>query len=121
MPHVRRFLFDGAIMSAAQITAAIQDSARDFAAAGYGLWLIRDRDSTDPAGAAGLLLPFDPNHLTHEPDYNLGQAGTAEARPDPDRPQGFSEPPALALASRCRHSASVGPESGPASQSQGAG
>jgi len=54
MPQVRRFLFDGAILSAAQITAAIEDSARDFAAAGYGLWLIRDRDGTDLIGAAGL-------------------------------------------------------------------
>jgi [ribosomal protein S5]-alanine N-acetyltransferase len=54
MPQVRRFLFDGALLSAAQITAAIQDSARDFTAAGYGLWLIRDRDGTDLVGAAGL-------------------------------------------------------------------
>ena len=54
MPEVRRFLFDGAILSAAEITTAIQDSARDFAAAGYGLWLIRGRDGTDLVGAVGL-------------------------------------------------------------------
>ena len=39
-PHVRRFLFDGAVLSAAEIAGAIEDSTRDFAAAGYGLWLI---------------------------------------------------------------------------------
>jgi RimJ/RimL family protein N-acetyltransferase len=54
MPQVRRFLFDGAILSASEITIAIQDSARDFTAAGYGLWLIRERNGTDLAGAAGL-------------------------------------------------------------------
>lgn len=54
MPEVRRFLFDGAVLSAAEITAVIQDSTRDFATAGYGLWLIRERDGTDLVGAAGL-------------------------------------------------------------------
>ena len=53
-PAVRRFLFDGAIMSAAEITEAIEDAARDFAADGYGLWLIRAADGTDLAGTAGL-------------------------------------------------------------------
>ena len=33
----------------------------------------------------------------------------AEARTDPERLQGLSEPPALALVSRCRHFASVWP------------
>lgn len=53
-PDVRRFLFDGAIMSAAEVTGTIEDSARDFAAGGYGLWLIRDTAGTDLAGTAGL-------------------------------------------------------------------
>jgi ribosomal-protein-alanine N-acetyltransferase len=53
-PQVRRFLFDNAILSAAQITAAIQDSTRNFAAAGYGLWLIRDRPGNDLVGTVGL-------------------------------------------------------------------
>jgi RimJ/RimL family protein N-acetyltransferase len=53
-PDVRRFLFDGAVMSPAEITDAIEDSARSFAAAGYGLWLIRERDGTDLVGTAGL-------------------------------------------------------------------
>jgi [ribosomal protein S5]-alanine N-acetyltransferase len=34
-PDVRRFLFDGVMPSPAEITSAIEDSARDFAAAGY--------------------------------------------------------------------------------------
>ena len=53
-PDVRRFLFDGATLSAAEITEAIQDSARDFGRAGYGLWLAHERDGTDLVGTAGL-------------------------------------------------------------------
>jgi RimJ/RimL family protein N-acetyltransferase len=53
-PDVRRFLFDGATLSAAEITTAIKDSARDFAAAGYGLWLIQQKDRTELVGTAGL-------------------------------------------------------------------
>ena len=49
-PDVRRFLFDGATLSAAEITAAIEDSARDFGRAGYGLWLIHEKVGTDLAG-----------------------------------------------------------------------
>ena len=49
-PDVRRFLFDGAILSAAEITEAIEASTRDFGRAGYGLWLIRQKGGTDLAG-----------------------------------------------------------------------
>jgi [ribosomal protein S5]-alanine N-acetyltransferase len=49
-PDVRRFLFDGAAPSAAEISQAIEDSARNFAAAGYGLWLIHEKDRPDPIG-----------------------------------------------------------------------
>jgi len=49
-PDVRRFLFDGATLSAAEITAAIEDSARDFGRAGYGLWLIHEKVGTDLVG-----------------------------------------------------------------------
>ncbi|GAA2420007.1 GNAT family N-acetyltransferase [Nonomuraea africana] len=51
---VRRFLFDGAVLSPAEITGAIEDSVRDFAAGGYGLWLIRGKEAADLVGAAGL-------------------------------------------------------------------
>jgi len=53
-PDVRRFLFDGAELSAAEISEAIERSTLDFAAAGYGVWLIRERDRADLVGTAGL-------------------------------------------------------------------
>jgi len=58
-PEVRRFLFDGAVLSAAEIGEAIQASVRDFAAAGYGLWLISEKGrpelvGTELVGTAGL-------------------------------------------------------------------
>ncbi|MFB9877811.1 GNAT family N-acetyltransferase [Planobispora siamensis] len=52
--EVRRFLFDGAVLSDAEITKVIGDSTRDFAAAGYGLWLIRQKERPDVVGTAGL-------------------------------------------------------------------
>ncbi|MEU7896999.1 GNAT family N-acetyltransferase [Nonomuraea sp. NPDC049152] len=51
---VRRFLFDGAILSPEEITEVIEDSALSFATAGHGLWLIRENDSADLVGTAGL-------------------------------------------------------------------
>ena len=53
-PDVRRFLFDGAVLSAAEIGEAIEASVRDFAAAGYGLWLISEKGRPELAGTAGL-------------------------------------------------------------------
>jgi [ribosomal protein S5]-alanine N-acetyltransferase len=53
-PEVRRFLFDGAVQTPAEITRAIEDSTRTFAAAGYGLWLIHESGATELAGTAGL-------------------------------------------------------------------
>ncbi len=58
-PEVRRFLFDGTIQAPAEITRVIEDSTRNFAAAGYGLWLIRETGATETgatelAGTAGL-------------------------------------------------------------------
>ena len=53
-PDVRRFLFDGAPLSAAEITEAIEDSTRDFARAGYGLWLVHENGRSDLVGTAGL-------------------------------------------------------------------
>jgi [ribosomal protein S5]-alanine N-acetyltransferase len=53
-PEVRRFLFDGTIVSAADVTRMIGDSAVSFAAAGYGLWLIRETGGRDLVGTAGL-------------------------------------------------------------------
>jgi ribosomal-protein-alanine N-acetyltransferase len=56
-PQVRRFMFDGAVLSAAEVSAAIADSTASFAAAGFGLWLISERPAAVPgdlAGTAGL-------------------------------------------------------------------
>ncbi len=57
-PDVRQFLFDGAMLSAAEITEAIADSMRDFDIAGYGLWLIYKKNGTELVGTAGLR-PLD--------------------------------------------------------------
>ena len=46
-PDVRRFLFDGAMLSAAEITEAIEDSTRDFG-------LVYENGRTDLVGTAGL-------------------------------------------------------------------
>jgi [ribosomal protein S5]-alanine N-acetyltransferase len=70
-PDVRRFLFDGAMLSSAEVAEAIQDSVRDFAAAGYGLWLIYEKDGTALAGTAGLR-PLDDTGL--EIFYSLVQS-----------------------------------------------
>jgi ribosomal-protein-alanine N-acetyltransferase len=40
LPDVRRFLFDGAALSAAEVAETIEESIRDFIAGGYGIWLI---------------------------------------------------------------------------------
>ena len=39
-PDVRRFLFDGAAPSAAEVAETIEESIGDFAARGFGVWLI---------------------------------------------------------------------------------
>jgi ribosomal-protein-alanine N-acetyltransferase len=53
-PDVCRFLFDGAMLSPAEITEAIEESTRDFGGAGYGLWLVHEKGRTDLVGTAGL-------------------------------------------------------------------
>jgi RimJ/RimL family protein N-acetyltransferase len=53
-PDVRRFLFDGATLSADEIAETIEDSARDFGRAGFGLWLVHENGGTDLVGTAGL-------------------------------------------------------------------
>ena len=39
-PDVRRFLFDGAPLSSAEVAETIEESIGDFAGHGYGIWLI---------------------------------------------------------------------------------
>ena len=54
LPDVRRFLFDGAALSAGEVAETIEDSSRDFAAGGYGVWLIREQGRAGLVGTAGL-------------------------------------------------------------------
>jgi ribosomal-protein-alanine N-acetyltransferase len=54
-PNVRRFLFDGAALSAAEVAETIEESIGHFAARGFGIWLIELGSGAGPAGtAAGL-------------------------------------------------------------------
>jgi ribosomal-protein-alanine N-acetyltransferase len=59
--QVRQFMFDGAVLSAAEVSAAIAGSAASFTAAGYGLWLISERRAAGPAEMAGTagLRPLE--------------------------------------------------------------
>ncbi len=54
LPDVRRFLFDGAALSATEVAETIADSMLDFAAGGYGIWLIQDGSRAELVGTAGL-------------------------------------------------------------------
>jgi [ribosomal protein S5]-alanine N-acetyltransferase len=54
LPDVRRFLFDGAPLSAAEVAATIEESVRDFTAAGYGIWLILEPSRPGLARPASL-------------------------------------------------------------------
>ena len=54
-PDVRRFLFDGAALSAAEVAETIEESIGHFAARGFGIWLIELGSGVGLAGtAAGL-------------------------------------------------------------------
>lgn len=52
--EVRRFLFDGAILSAADITRVIEASVRGFAESNSALWLINATGTARSLGTAGL-------------------------------------------------------------------
>jgi len=55
-PQVRRFMFDGAVLTPDEISTAIRDSAASFQNFRYGLWLVRPRRNGGPAaGEAGPL------------------------------------------------------------------
>jgi RimJ/RimL family protein N-acetyltransferase len=54
MPDVRRFLFDGAALSSAEVTETIKESIGDFAAGGFGIWLIEEAGRPGLVGSAGL-------------------------------------------------------------------
>lgn len=64
LPDVRRFLFDGEALSAAEVSQTIEESVSDFAAGGYGIWLIREHGQAGPdlVGTVGLR-PLDDTGL----------------------------------------------------------
>ena len=53
-PDVRRFLFDGAALSGVEVAETIEESIGDFAARGFGVWLIELGSATGLIGTAGL-------------------------------------------------------------------
>jgi RimJ/RimL family protein N-acetyltransferase len=57
LPDVRRFLFDGAPLSSAEVVETIEESNEDFAAHGYGIWLIElgSGPSSGPSPGPGLV------------------------------------------------------------------
>ena len=54
-PDVRRFLFDGAALSAAEVAETIEESIGHFAARGFGIWLIELGSGAGLAGTASGL------------------------------------------------------------------
>jgi len=54
-PDVREFLFDGEVLSPSAISGVIEESTRDFASAGYGLWLVFEGPIDSQNGAARLI------------------------------------------------------------------
>jgi RimJ/RimL family protein N-acetyltransferase len=93
-PDVSRFLFDGATLSASEITEAIEDSARDFGRSGYGLWLIHEKHHADLADAdpPDADLPnADPPDAART-DADPADADPADADP-PDADPADADPP----------------------------
>jgi len=55
-PQVRRFMFDGAVLTAADVSEAIESSTGTFQNFGHGLWLVRLREKGGlPRSEAGSL------------------------------------------------------------------
>lgn len=69
-PDVRRFLFDGAAPSAAEVAETIDESIGDFAARGFGVWLIELGSAARPVSTAAGPV-----------STTAGLVGTAGLRP----------------------------------------
>ncbi|GAA2031568.1 GNAT family N-acetyltransferase [Catenulispora yoronensis] len=52
--QVRRFLFDDEVLNEEDIVETLAVSERDFAAHGYGLWMVRTQDADSLVGTVGL-------------------------------------------------------------------
>lgn len=53
-PDVRRYLWDGAVVSRETVRAVVDESVASFARRGFGFWVVETRDDGDVAGFAGL-------------------------------------------------------------------
>ena len=85
LPDVRRFLFDGAALSAAEVADNIEESIGDFAARGYGIWIIElgsgagaELDNPDAIPARGEVSDAFLDGLGH---LGRGQRRTIEQEP----------------------------------------
>ena len=76
LPDVRRYLFDGEALSPAEVAETIEDSVQDFAAGGYGIWIIQEEHGTALVGTTGLR-PLD--DLGLEIFYSLAPGSWARA------------------------------------------
>jgi RimJ/RimL family protein N-acetyltransferase len=76
-PDVRRFLFDGAAPSAAEVAETIEESIGDFAASGFGVWLIELGSAARPDSTAARL----DSTAAHPDNTAVGLVGTAGLRP----------------------------------------
>ena len=54
-PDVRRFLFDGAALSTTEVAETIEESIGDFAARGYGIWIVELGSGAGPVAAARFV------------------------------------------------------------------
>jgi [ribosomal protein S5]-alanine N-acetyltransferase len=71
LPDVRRFLFDGAVLSPAEVAGTIAASIRDFAEAGYGFWIISATEGAGLVGTAGLRELEDAGEPTAGPPLEV--------------------------------------------------
>jgi len=81
LPDVRRFLFDGAALSAAEVSETIEESARDFATGGYGIWLIREHGRADVSGTELAGTELAGTELAGTELAGTELAGTVGLRP----------------------------------------
>ncbi len=62
-PEVRKYLWDDAVIDAAQVPEIIAESARLFAAHGYGLWRVATQNDATLVGCAGYWFFHEPSQL----------------------------------------------------------
>jgi RimJ/RimL family protein N-acetyltransferase len=81
LPDVRRFLFDGEALSAAEVSQTIEESVSDFAAGGYGIWLIREHGQAVPADRVPADTDLADTDLADTDLVGTDLVGTVGLRP----------------------------------------